>query len=123
MASLPATSKSLTYLAPSSPPHVISTPLTPPTANELLVKIHAAAINPVDIQIWNAGLIGWLAGKKEKGIGRDFSGVIVAVGNGVKGWKEGDEVFGLCSRPVCVCFSWIAIVVGLRVWNAWLTRE
>ncbi|KAF2500551.1 GroES-like protein [Lophium mytilinum] len=96
---LPPTSKSLTFLAPASPPHVISTPLAPPAASELVVKVHAAAINPVDIQLYNSGLLGWLAGKKEKGIGRDYSGTVVAVGASVKGWKEGDEVFGLITRP------------------------
>jgi NADPH:quinone reductase-like Zn-dependent oxidoreductase len=66
----------------------------------LLVKVKAAAINPVDIQIWGNPVIGFLAGKKEKGIGRDYSGTIVAVGDELKSkWSVGDDVFGLCSRP------------------------
>lgn len=101
MTDLPSFYKSLTYTQPSTPPHLTHTPLTPPGPNELLVKVHAAAINPVDIQLWGNPVIGWLAGKKEKGIGRDYSGVIVGVGEELKGkWDVGDEVFGLCSRPV-----------------------
>jgi NADPH:quinone reductase-like Zn-dependent oxidoreductase len=68
-----------------------------------LVKIKAAAINPVDIQLWGNPVIGWLAGKKEKGIGRDYSGEIIALGDEAQKsgkWEVGDEVFGLCNRPV-----------------------
>lgn len=46
-------------------------------------------------------MIGLLAGKKEKGIGRDYSGEIVAIGDELKKsekWKVGDEVYDLCNR-------------------------
>ncbi|OCL05163.1 NAD(P)-binding protein [Glonium stellatum] len=101
--SLPPTAKSLTYTTQSSNPRVIETPLAPPSPKELVVKVHAAAINPVDTQIWRSGLIGWLAGKKEKGIGRDYSGTVVAVGKEVEAlgkWRVGDEVFGLLVKFV-----------------------
>lgn len=65
------------------------------------MKIHAAAINPVDIQLWGNPVIGWLAGKKEKGIGRDYSGTIAALGEEISKsgkWNVGDEVYGLCNR-------------------------
>jgi NADPH:quinone reductase-like Zn-dependent oxidoreductase len=98
---LPENNTSLTYTQPSTPPHLTHTPLSEPGPNEILVKIHAAAINPVDIQLWGNPVIGWLAGKKEKGIGRDYSGEIVAIGEELrKGgkWNVGDEVYGLCNR-------------------------
>ena len=98
---LPDSNTSLTYTTPSSPPHLTHTPLPLPAPNQVLVKIHAAAINPVDIQLWGNPVVGWLAGSKEKGIGRDYSGKIVAVGEELTGkWEVGDEVFGLCNRPV-----------------------
>lgn len=98
--SLPSNFKSLTYTAPSTPPHLTHSPLAPPAPNEVLIKVHAAAINPVDIQLWANPLIGWLAGKKEKGIGRDYSGTIVGVGRELQEkWEEGAEVFGLFNRP------------------------
>ena len=97
---LPSDFKSLTYTTPSTPPHLSYFPLTPPGLNELLVKIKAASINPVDLQFWHSPLIGFLAGKKEKGIGRDYAGTVVGVGKDVKGWEEGVDVFGMLNRPV-----------------------
>lgn len=65
----------------------------PLPANEILVKVKAASINPVDIQLWRAGFAGWVSGAK--GMGRDFSGTVVSVGTNVKGWAEEDDIFGL----------------------------
>ncbi|KAF1843635.1 GroES-like protein [Cucurbitaria berberidis CBS 394.84] len=99
---LPESNTALSYTQPSSQPHLTHTPLQSPKPNELLVKIKAAAINPVDIQLWGNPVIGWLAGKKEKGIGRDYSGEVVAIGEELKRsgkWEVGDEVYGLCNRP------------------------
>jgi NADPH:quinone reductase-like Zn-dependent oxidoreductase len=94
---------SLTYTTPSSTPHLTHTPIPPLGPNEILVKIHAAAINPVDVQLWGNLLIGFLFGAKEKGIGRDYAGTIAALGPALQkssNWEIGDRVFGLCNRPV-----------------------
>jgi NADPH:quinone reductase-like Zn-dependent oxidoreductase len=101
--SLPESNTSLTYTQPCSQPHLTHTPIPTTGPQEVLVKIKAAAINPVDIQLWGNPIIGWLAGGKEKGIGRDYSGEIVALGEEVRKsgkWEVGDGVFGLCNRPV-----------------------
>jgi NADPH:quinone reductase-like Zn-dependent oxidoreductase len=98
---IPENNTSLTYTQPSSQPHLTHTPTPKPEPNDLLVKIHAAAINPVDIQLWGNPVIGWLAGKKEKGIGRDYAGEVVAIGDELQKsgkWNVGDEVYGLCNR-------------------------
>ncbi|KAF9701065.1 hypothetical protein EKO04_000630 [Ascochyta lentis] len=103
MTQLPDSNTSLTYTAPESPPHLSHTPLPIPGPGDLLIKIHAAAINPVDIQFWGNPLIGYVAGRKEKGIGRDYSGTIVALGSSLQDsekWRVGDAVFGLCNRPL-----------------------
>ena len=102
MAHLPDHNTSLTYTTPESQPHLTHTLLPTISANDILVKVHAAAINPVDIQLWGNPLIGLLAGSKEKGIGRDYAGTIVALGSAVQQssrWEVGDRVFGLCNRP------------------------
>lgn len=102
MSSQDDSNTSLVYTTPSSPPFLSHTPLPPLDPNTIQIKLHAAAINPVDIQLWGNPVVGWLTGKKEKGIGRDYSGVITAVGSAVpeSTWAVGDRVFGLCQRPL-----------------------
>jgi NADPH:quinone reductase-like Zn-dependent oxidoreductase len=102
---LPDSNTSLTYTSPSSPPHLTHTPLPALGPHDIIVKVHAAAINPVDIQLWGNPLIGFLFSKKEKGIGRDYAGTIAALGSALQNssqsrWEVGDRVFGLCNRPV-----------------------
>ena len=65
-----------------------------PTAKpkEILVKVHAAAINPVDYKLPH--ILPFMTGK---GVGLDFSGEIVQVGKNVQGLKVGDAVFGIGS--------------------------
>jgi NADPH:quinone reductase-like Zn-dependent oxidoreductase len=98
---LPESNTSLTYTHPSTAPHLTHTPIPTPGPSDILVQIHAAAINPVDIQLWGNPVLGWLAGKKEKGLGRDYSGTIVQLGAEVSKsgkWSVGDAVYGLCNR-------------------------
>ncbi|KAG9199927.1 zinc ion binding [Epicoccum nigrum] len=93
---------SLVYTTPSSAPFLSHTPLPPLTPHTIQIKLHAAAINPVDIQLWANPLIGCLTGRKEKGLGRDYAGIVTAVGSAVpeSTWAVGDRVFGLCQRPL-----------------------
>ncbi|MGQ0586624.1 MAG: NAD(P)-dependent alcohol dehydrogenase [Gammaproteobacteria bacterium] len=69
--------------------------------NQLLIKVHAAAINPLD---WHeirgtpyfgrlAGM-GWSSPKNPKR-GVDFAGEVVGIGKGVTRFKVGDAVFGV----------------------------
>lgn len=66
-------------------------PKPQPGANQVLVKVHATSINPVDFKIRQAG--SWAGVKPPAIIGYDVSGVIEAVGEEVKDFKVGDEVF------------------------------
>jgi NADPH:quinone reductase-like Zn-dependent oxidoreductase len=66
-----------------------------PAAGEVVVDIHAAGVNPAD---WKgrAGLNDNSKNTKFPHIpGRDFSGVISAVGDGVTDFKIGEPVFGV----------------------------
>ena len=68
-----------------------------PGAGEVVVDIHAASVNAAD---WKMR-----AGQYSHGIefphvpGRDFSGVVAALGEGAKDFKAGDAVFGVCEVP------------------------
>ncbi|KAI9648816.1 hypothetical protein NHQ30_003457 [Ciborinia camelliae] len=95
MTTLPRTYKALRFSTLAGPLTIeeqdTSSIQTPQT---LLIKVHYASINPVDTQLWRAGIVSVVSGSK--GMGRDFSGTIVGIGDRVKGnWCVGDEVFGL----------------------------
>src|SRR5229473_6676115 len=68
-----------------------------PATGEVVVDIHAASVNAAD---WKMR-----AGQYSHGIalphvpGRDFSGVVAALGAGAKDFKAGDAVFGVCEVP------------------------
>ncbi|MGB3533908.1 MAG: NAD(P)-dependent alcohol dehydrogenase [Microcoleaceae cyanobacterium] len=61
--------------------------------NQLLVKVHASSVNPVDWKI-RSGQLQLLSGFNfPKPLGCDISGVVVAVGEKVTGFLAGDEVY------------------------------
>jgi len=65
-----------------------------PKADEVLVKVHAAAVNPVDWKIRDG--MGEMFGLKLPLIlGGDIAGTIEAVGVEVKNFKQGDAVYGM----------------------------
>jgi NADPH:quinone reductase-like Zn-dependent oxidoreductase len=61
----------------------------------VLVRVHAAGINPVDWKI----RAGWLRQFRPIPLpsipGRDFAGVVEAVGSQVGGYRPGEEVYGM----------------------------
>ncbi len=62
-----------------------------PGENDVLVKVYATSVNPVDYKIRKAG--SWAGVKPPAIIGYDVSGVIEAIGSRVKDFKVGDEVY------------------------------
>ena len=65
-----------------------------PGAGEVLVKVAAAGVNPVDVYVRS----GSYASKSFPLIlGGDLSGRVVSVGAGVEAFKAGDAVFGVSS--------------------------
>jgi NADPH:quinone reductase-like Zn-dependent oxidoreductase len=67
-----------------------------PVDKEVLVRVHAAGINPVDWKIREGQLQGMLHHTLPLVLGWDVSGVVESVGSAVTRFKVGDEVF---SRP------------------------
>ena len=70
-----------------------------PNDNEVLVKIRAAAANPLDWHFMRATpfvmrFISGLLKPKNKILGADIAGQVEAVGTSVKRFQEGDEVHG-----------------------------
>jgi len=65
-------------------------PRPEPKANEVLVRVHAAGVNPVDWKIRE----GYLSTTLPMIMGIDFSGIVESVGSGVTKFRVGDDVFG-----------------------------
>ncbi|TIN16781.1 MAG: NADP-dependent oxidoreductase [Mesorhizobium sp.] len=68
-----------------------------PKADEVLVRVKAAGINPVDGAV-RAGYYP-LLGEPPFILGWDISGTVEGLGAGVTGFKIGDEVFGMPRFP------------------------
>src|ERR687889_2450664 len=62
--------------------------------NEVLVRVQASSVNPVDGAIAAGMLKDMVEHEFPIVLGRDFAGVVEQVGSGVSGLSEGDEVFG-----------------------------
>ena len=70
-----------------------------PKENEVLVKIQAAAVNPLDKYFMRGTpffirFVSGLLKPKNKILGADFSGQVEAVGENVTQFQPGDEVYG-----------------------------
>ncbi len=69
-----------------------------PAAGEVLVRVVAAGVNPVDWKVRATGG-GGRFGAPPLVLGWDLSGVVEAVGDGVSAFAAGDEVFGMPRFP------------------------
>ena len=68
--------------------------------DSILIKVKAAAINPVDWK-FREGQLKLLTGRKfPQGQGLEFSGVIEKIGSDVTQFQVGDEVFGAADNSI-----------------------
>ena len=70
-----------------------------PAVDEVLVRVHAAAVNPLDWHYLRGlpyimRISSGVGAPEQIRLGRDFSGTVEAVGKNVTQYKPGDEVFG-----------------------------
>jgi NADPH:quinone reductase-like Zn-dependent oxidoreductase len=70
-----------------------------PGDDQLLVKVHAASLNPVDWHTMRGSpylmrMSSGLGAPKDPRVGVDFAGTVEAVGKNVTRFKTGDQVFG-----------------------------
>ena len=115
-------------------------PRPEPGTGEVLVRVHAAALNPIDWKIRAGYVKNWLNYPLPMIPGWDFSGVIDSVGPGAGAWKPGDEVYGrpdisrdgayaeyiavraseIAAKPKCIDHIHSAAIplAGLTAWQA-----
>src|SRR3954447_15278537 len=88
-------------------------PAPTPAENEVLVRVHASSVNPVDNSI-AAGLLAGMGVEHDYPVilGRDFAGVVEQAGAAVSGYRPGDEVFGflLHANPTVHDGAWAELI-------------
>jgi NADPH:quinone reductase-like Zn-dependent oxidoreductase len=75
-------------------------PIPVPADDELLVRVHAAGVNPLDWHYLHGKpyvmrLSSGLGRPDSPGVGVDFAGTVEAIGVHVRDFKPGDAVFGM----------------------------
>ena len=71
---------------------LVSLPTPEPGVSEILIRVHAAGVNPIDGANRQTGAF---VGQPPFVLGWDVSGTVEAVGPGVTLYKPGDDVFGM----------------------------
>ncbi len=79
-------------LGPPDVLQVVTVPRPEPEGTEVLVRVLAAGVNPVD---WKTRADGGRLGPPPFILGWDVAGVVAAVGEGVTRFAVGDRVFGM----------------------------
>ena len=74
----------------------VDLPMPEPGPGEILVRVHAAGVNPTD---WKHRQMGLFLGEPPFVLGWDVSGVVERVGFGATLFDPGDEVFGMVPYP------------------------
>lgn len=72
-----------------------------PESDEILIKVYASAINPIDWKIRDGAIVPHLHVKIKLPIilGWDAAGIVEEVGSNVIGFKKGDAVYGIPNFP------------------------
>jgi len=79
---------------PKQPFRVASVVRPTPKSGEVLVRIKASGVNPLDLKI-RAGQAAHARHPLPAILGIDLAGTVEAVGPGVAAFREGDEVYGM----------------------------
>lgn len=99
--------KSILYRQFGSPDVLELAEVPRPTAGrgQVVVALRATSLNPIDYRV-RRGTMWPLASKSlPKVPGADVAGVVAAIGNGVTGWRVGDEVVGCTNALVGGAFA------------------
>jgi alcohol dehydrogenase len=97
-------------------------PRPAPGPGEVLVRVHAASLNPVDYKIRDGMLRIVQRYKLPAIMGNDLSGVVEALGEGVTRFAVGDRVFARVAKDALGAFAEHAAVPG-DFWPAFRPRS
>src|SRR5215204_7534560 len=84
-----------------------------PADNEVLVRVRASSVNPVDGAIAAGMMSSMVEHEFPVVLGRDYSGVVEQVGSDVTRYAEGDEVYGFlpAANPTVHDGTWAERIV------------
>jgi NADPH:quinone reductase-like Zn-dependent oxidoreductase len=119
---LPTTMRALTYTSFGGPEALnleLKFPVPTLLEDALLIRVHAASINPIDWKLLKGMFPSWLPPFPVIS-GLDVSGEVIAIGSQVRRFKVGDEVFSKSSSHGAFA-EYIALkedIVALKPKNA-----
>ena len=96
----------------------VAQPIPAIKADQVLIKVKAFSINPMDWKI-RKGEMKLMSGSKfPKYTGTDFAGIVEEMGSSVIGLKKGDEVFGVVKNMMKegISAEYVAVTASL-VWK------
>ena len=85
-------------------------PQPSPRAGEMLVRVHAAGLNPLDFKTRTGGLKIIRNYPLPIVMGNELSGVVDAVGPGVMRFAKGDRVFARVDKDIMGAFAEYAVI-------------
>lgn len=69
-----------------------------PNEDEVRVRVHSASVNGFDLAVTKGTFKGMFEHRFPVVLGKDFAGVVDAVGSGTEGYVVGDRVFGVVTK-------------------------
>jgi NADPH:quinone reductase-like Zn-dependent oxidoreductase len=93
-------------------------PRPTPGPGEVLLRVQAVAVNPIDWKVRAGHLQQLLQHRLPLIPGWDVSGVVETTGPGAEGWRAGDEVFALLDKARDGAYAEFAIAQA-----SWLARK
>jgi len=82
-----------------TPPSLIELPKPEPGPGEVLIRVRASSINGFDGAVAAGMLKGMMEHRFPVVLGKDFAGVVEALGEGASRFAIGDPVFGVVMKP------------------------
>lgn len=91
--------------------HEVPTPQIAP--NEVLVRVRASSVNPVDGAIATGMMSSMVEHEFPVVLGRDYAGVVEHAGSDVRRYTEGEEVYGFlpAANPTVHDGTWAELIV------------
>ena len=84
--------------AESTSPELVDLPLPEPQAGEVRVKVAAASVNGFDLSVAAGHTKAFMEHRYPLVLGKDFAGIVDAVGPEASGYAIGDRVFGTVTK-------------------------